>query len=532
MKASCFFVLVILAAFASALTPPLDPFDKVGTYQVRIDPGNDTLRQYADVSARVVSNAVGIEKTVINDPRSFNFLGIIFGQLIDHDVVLTGGDDGSSWPILVPNDDPVFSSVGITELPFTRKGRHATNLITPHVDGSLVYGSTQQVLDLLRQQGTPFLRTDENRLPPAVGNSGGPTAGSPASNMFLCGDERCSEQVFLTVLHTVWIREHNHQARRLMQMGYSDDPDELFEKARQIVIAEIQHITYGEWLTALIGSARNCDAWAQGQYADDGDAQINALFSAALYRLHSLISNQTAKELEQYGVKGLASAFFRPSILRSADGNIGPFVRSMYNTLSRRNDPMMVPDLRSFLFAGQPDVTPIGHDLLALNVQRGRDMGVPTYNHLRRALGLEPKATWADITSDVSLQQALASVYASPEECDAWVCSSAEPLVVDSSMGETQTFVIREQFCELHNTDSFYWDRAGYLSDAEKDYVRGRTFSSVLCDNAGVCDISHDNAFLGTSSKTNSPTSTAALVGGAVAIGIVLLFAFTGFGFV
>jgi hypothetical protein len=525
-------VFVLVVGVAVGLTPPLDPYHKVGTYQERFYPGNETLRQYADVSAGVVSNAVGIEKQVVDDPRLFNFLGIVFGQLMDHDVALTGGDDGSSWPIPVPNDDPVFSSVGITELPFTRKGRHPTNLITPHVDGSLVYGSTQQVLDLLRQQGTPFLRTDENRLPPPVGNSGGPTAGSPASNMFLCGDERCSEQVFLTVLHTLWIREHNHQARRLMQMGYSEDPDELFEKARQIVIAEIQHITYGEWLTALIGSARNCDAWAQGQYAHDGDSQISVPFSAALYRLHSLIANQTAEELEQYGVKGLSSAFFRPSILRSADGNLAPFVRSMYTTLARRNDPMLVPDLRSFLFAGQPDVTPIGHDLLALNVQRGRDMGVPTYNHLRRALGLEPKATWQDITPDTKLQEALASVYASPEECDTWVCSAAEPLAVGSSMGETQTFVIRKQFCELHNTDMFYWDRADYLSDAEKDYVRGRTFSSILCDNAGVCDVSHDNAFLGTSAKSTSTTGTAALVGGAVAIGVILLFAVTGFGFV
>lgn len=519
-------LLVLLANVVCGLMPPLDPYHKVGDLQERIVAGGN----YSAVSPRVISNAVGVEKVVVDDPRGLNFLAVVFGQGIDHDVTLTHGEDGSSWPIEVPNDDPVFSSVGITELPFTRVGRHISNLITPHVDGSLVYGSTQDRLDLLRQAGTPFLRTDQWRLPPVVGNSGAAVLGAPASNMYLCGDERCSEQVFLTAIHAVWLREHNHQANRLISAGFSQDPDEVFEKARQIVIAEIQHITYGEWLTALIGQSRNCDAWANGEYADDGDSQISVAFSSALFRLHSLIANETAEELEKFGIKGLASAFFRPQALRVAEGSIGPFIASMYKTLSRRNDPMMVPDLRSFLFAGQPDATPFGHDLMALNIQRGRDVGAPTYGPLRRALGLSEKNTWSDITPDPVLAEALASVYESPEECDLWVCSAAEPLAPGSSLGETQTFVVREQFCKLHNTDLFYWERADYLDEEEKNYVRGRSFSAILCDTSGVCDVSTENAFLGTGTKSTGSSGTAALIGGMVAIGVVLLFGISGFG--
>ena len=519
------FVLLVQVAFG--LTPPIDPYGMVGTAEERINPGEP--RVYSTVSPRVISNAVCDEKTVVNDPRGFNFMGIIFGQLIDHDVVLSGdGGEGAgdSWPIEVPEDDPVYSSVGLEELSFTRVGRNAINRITPHVDGSLVYGSSKERLELLRQTGTAFLRTDQYRLPPVVGETELFVDGENKANMYFCGDGRCSEQVFLTSLHSVWLREHNHQARRLSEI--SDDSEVVFEKARQIVIAEIQHVTYGEWLSALIGESRNCNAWAQGEFADDGDKQISVAFAAALYRLHSLIANQTAEALEQYGVKGLASAFFTPEALRIAKGNLAPFVRSMYTTLARKNDPLMVPDLRNFLFAGQPGRGPLGHDLAALNIQRGRDQGVPTYGPLRRALGLSDKLTFDEVTDDPKLAEALASVYESPEECDAWVCASAEPLAPGSSLGETQTFVVREEFCTLHNTDLYFWERAHHLSEEDKAYVRGRRFSDILCDNTGVCDVSRDNAFLGTSSKSSSSTGTAALVGGLVAIGVVLLCAFGG----
>lgn len=69
----------------------------------------------------------------------------------------------------------------------------------------------------------------------------------------LAGDSRANEQPGLTVYHTVWVREHNRLATELHYLNPHWEDERLYQEARRIQIAEMQHITYNEWLPIVLG---------------------------------------------------------------------------------------------------------------------------------------------------------------------------------------------------------------------------------------------------------------------------------------
>jgi len=100
--------------------------------------------------------------------------------------------------------------------------------------------------------------TIENVAPSPLDSSIAPSLNDPAISVedaMVSGDNRASENVQLAIMHTLWIREHNFHAKRIVTENpkLAGNDEEIFQRARKITIGEYQRIVFEEFLPSAIG---------------------------------------------------------------------------------------------------------------------------------------------------------------------------------------------------------------------------------------------------------------------------------------
>ncbi len=424
-------------------------------------------------NARTVSNLVVAGEGAVPNTEGLSGMMYAWGQFIDHDINLTLSDDVTHIDVTVPAGDPTLSgSISMTRSvidPLTGvAGSPAatTNNVTGWIDGSMVYGSDATTAASLRGAGGYLLTSEGNNLPIVDG-------------AYVAGDIRVQENPDLTALQTIFLREHNRQVDKLKVAHPDWTDDQLYEQARAVVTAEIAHITYTEFLPHLLGS--NAITPYRG-YQAGVDASLTEEFAGAAFRFgHSIVSANLEKTDEQGNVIGtpvtLKDAFFQDPADFVIDSGADGLLRHLTNDLSNALDVHIVDDLRNFLF-----VPGVGMDLAAINLQRGRDLGLGTLNETRVALGLTPYASFADITSDAETAAALEAAYGDVNKVELWIGGLAENHVAGGMVGQTFGVIIAEQFQDLRDGDRYWYQNQGF-DPATMREIESMTLSSVILKN-------------------------------------------------
>lgn len=458
-----------------------EPFTRLSPYNYDglNDPNDENLP-----NVRTISNKIFHQPGPMPNQKCITNYAWLWGQFLDHTIVLTGGS-GEPYDICIPEGDPHFDpdSTGTQKIHFTRTGfdpetgtnnipREQINLLTPFIDGSSIYGSDSERNLFLRELcGGKMKESEGGMLPFTDGHYD--NAGPSGKAIYLAGDVRCNEHIGLTAIHTLFVREHNYWAKQIAEKNPKLCDEEIYQRAKIIIEAELQAITFNEFLPTILGKH------AVPKYSGY-DSSVNPLlsneFGTAVYRYgHSQVASNIYNDLDQQ----LKDTFFTPHIIGN-NGGIDCILKSYAISKCDVVDARFINDLRNFLF-GKPGQG--GHDLAALNIQRGRDHGLSSYNGVREALGLPPVATLED------LDGRLVELYSSINDVELYVGGLIEQTMEGSLFGELFHKIIRDQFMRVRDGDRLWYenrfskDEVRYINSIKlSDIIKRNTCAKVQCN--------------------------------------------------
>ena len=303
---------------------------------------------------------------------------------------------------------------------------------------------------------------------------------------FLAGDTRSNEQMVLACMHTLFVREHNRIARKLGEINKHWDDEKIYQETRKIVGAVLQKITYEDYIPIIIG--RNTLPKYKKYDANVDPGILNSFATAAFRFGHSLIRPTFDRLDSGFNPTGnplpLRELFFNNTFINTF--GIEQMLLGLLGNESQTVDRQLADGILNHLFERERPRSP-GLNLAALNIQRGRDHGLPGYNAFRKRCGLKNAKSFRDTAREIvdsKNRQLLSQLYNDdPNLADLWVAGLAEKPVDGSIVGATFRCIIHEQMKRVRDGDRFFYENTGVFSGEQLAEIKKTSFSRILCDN-------------------------------------------------
>ncbi|MGB3637170.1 MAG: peroxidase family protein [Rivularia sp. (in: cyanobacteria)] len=367
-------------------------------------------------------------------------------------------------------------------------------------DGSQIYGSDEETINKLRSHVNGKMLIGEDGLLPINPESEIDDVGV-SSNWW----------VGLSMLHTLFVKEHNTICDHLKQI-YPDWKDEnLFDRARLINAALMAKIHTVEWTPAILPLAATDIALNGNWYGllgkdvkkifgrfGNGDLLSGIIGSetdhhgvpyylteefVSVYRMHPLIPDElefySHKTKQLLGKKDFKTGFNKQT--RSLVEEIGmpdlfySFGVTYPGAITLHNYPSFLRELNHS--NGQI------FDLAAVDILRDRERGVPRYNRFREIIGRGKVNSFEEITSNPQWVKELREVYNNDiDSVDLMVGLFAEDLPEGFGFSDTAFRVFILMASRRLKSDRFFTKdyRAEIYTQFGLDWIENNSFVTIL----------------------------------------------------
>ncbi|XP_054307066.1 dual oxidase 2 isoform X1 [Pongo pygmaeus] len=477
-----------------------------GVYQALEEPQLPNPRRLSNAATRGIAGLPSLHNRTV--------LGVFFGYHVLSDVVSveTPGCPAEFLNIRIPPGDPVFDpdQRGDVVLPFQRSRwdpetgrspsnpRDLANQVTGWLDGSAIYGSSHSWSDALRSfsggqlasgPDPAFPRDSQNPLlmwaapDPATGQNG-------PRGLYAFGAERGNREPFLQALGLLWFRYHDLWAQRLARQHPDWGDEELFQHARKRVIATYQNIAVYEWLPSFLqktppeytGYRPFLDPSISPEFVVASEQFFSTMVPPGVYMRNASChfrkvlnkgfqSSQALRVCNNYWIRE------NPNL--NSTQEVNELLLGMASQISELEDNIVVEDLRDY-WPGPGKFSRT--DYVASSIQRGRDMGLPSYSQALLAFGLDIPRNWSDLNPNVDPQvlEATAALY--NQDLSQLELLLGGLLESHGDPGPLFSAIVLDQFVRLRDGDRYWFEntRNGLFSKKEIEEIRNTTLRDVL----------------------------------------------------
>ncbi|XP_018563303.1 dual oxidase [Anoplophora glabripennis] len=441
-----------------------------------------------------------------------------FGQLVTSEVVMASesGCPIEMHHIEIEKCDEVYDKdcKGNKYIPFHRASydrktgqspnspREQLNQVTSWIDGSFIYSTSEPWINAMRSFQNGTLLTDSTGTMPIRNHVRVPLFNNPVPHMmkmlsterlFLLGDPRTNQNPALLTISIIFFRWHNVIANRIKEQHPNWSDEDIFQKARRLVVATLQNIIAYEYIPAFLGEQLP----PYEGYKPDVHPGITHAFQSAAFRFgHSLIPPGLYRRDAQCNYKKTAMGYLALRLCSTwwdsndvlTNNSVEELIMGMTSQLAEREDSVLCSDVRDKLF-GPMEFS--RRDLGALNIMRGRDNGLPDYNTVRSYYNLPKIKNWRDINPKLfeerpELLRLLVAAYSNNiNNIDVYVGGMLESY---GGPGELFRVVIKEQFARIRDADRFWFENEanGIFSKDEVNEIKKITLWDVIINSTSI----------------------------------------------